>query len=45
MSGPVIEAKDLTKIYQMGDTLVYALHGASLQVNPGEMVSIMGPPL
>jgi putative ABC transport system ATP-binding protein len=40
---PVIEAKDLTKIYQMGDALVYALHGASLRVNPGELVAIMGP--
>jgi putative ABC transport system ATP-binding protein len=39
----VIEARDLSKIYQMGDVQVHALRGASLQISRGELVSIMGP--
>ncbi len=43
MSVPVIEIKDLTKVYHMGDVEVHALRGVSLQVHKGEMLSIMGP--
>jgi putative ABC transport system ATP-binding protein len=39
----VIEIRDIAKVYRMGDMEVHALRGASLQVNAGEMVSIMGP--
>jgi putative ABC transport system ATP-binding protein len=39
----VIEVKDITKVYQMGDVQVHALRGTSLQVERGELVSIMGP--
>ena len=39
----VIEIKDITKIYQMGDVIVRALRGVSLQVGQRELVSIMGP--
>jgi putative ABC transport system ATP-binding protein len=39
----VIDARDLTKVYQMGDMQVHALRGASLQVGRGELVAIMGP--
>ena len=40
---PVIEARGLTKFYQMGDMEVRALRGLDLEIFPGEMLSIMGP--
>ena len=40
---PIIDGKDLVKIYQMGDFEVRALDGASIQVQEGEFVAIMGP--
>jgi putative ABC transport system ATP-binding protein len=40
---PVIQARGLTKVYQMGDMEVKALRGTNLDMYPGEMVSIMGP--
>jgi putative ABC transport system ATP-binding protein len=42
-SGPVIEIRDITKVYQMGDVEVHALRGVDLEVCQGEMISIMGP--
>ncbi|MCU0476174.1 MAG: ABC transporter ATP-binding protein [Anaerolineae bacterium] len=39
----VIEAKDLTKSYQMGETTVQALRGVSLTIREGEMIAITGP--
>ena len=43
MSDWVIEAEDLTKIYQMGEVEVHALRGLSVKIERGEIVSIMGP--
>lgn len=44
MSGstPVISAKDLYKIYRLGDIDVHALNGVSIDIDEGEFVSIMG---
>src|SRR5664279_5526968 len=39
----VIDIRDLTKIYKMGDIEIPALLGVSLRVYEGEFVSIMGP--
>jgi putative ABC transport system ATP-binding protein len=44
MDKSLIEIRDITKIYRMGgDIEVHALRGVSLQVNAGELLSIMGP--
>ncbi|HEX3244018.1 MAG TPA: ABC transporter ATP-binding protein [Chloroflexota bacterium] len=40
---PVIRVNDLRKEYHMGDNVVYAMQGVSLEVHPGEFVAVMGP--
>jgi putative ABC transport system ATP-binding protein len=39
----IIDGRDLIKIYQMGEFEVRALDGASIAVQEGEFVAIMGP--
>ncbi len=39
---PLIEAREVSKVYQMGSTSVTALDNVSLSVNEGEFVAIQG---
>ena len=39
----MIETKNVTKTYQMGEVEVHALRGVSIEIERGEFVSIMGP--
>ena len=39
----MLEARNLTKIFQVGDVSVRAIDGVSLTVADGESVAIMGP--
>jgi putative ABC transport system ATP-binding protein len=40
---PVIDARDLTRTYTLGEVEVPALTGATFQVEAGELISVMGP--
>ena len=39
----VVDARQIVKIYKMGEVEVEALRGASLKIRRGEVVAIMGP--
>jgi putative ABC transport system ATP-binding protein len=43
MSRVVVEAKNLSKRYVMGDQTVHALRGINVQIFEGDFVAIMGP--
>lgn len=43
MKKKVLDIRNITKIYQMGEVQVHALRGLSMSVEPEEAVSIMGP--
>jgi ABC-type antimicrobial peptide transport system, ATPase component len=39
----LIELKDVTKTYRLGDEVLHALDNISLSIQPGEFVAIIGP--
>jgi putative ABC transport system ATP-binding protein len=40
---PVVQVDNVEKSYRLGNTLVHALRGVSLSLEPGEFVVVMGP--
>jgi putative ABC transport system ATP-binding protein len=43
LSGPVFQARGLTKTYRMGDAEVHALRGVDLEILAGEFIVLLGP--
>ena len=43
MTDLVVDARDLTKVYMMGEVEVHALRGLSIKITTGEVIAIMGP--
>ena len=41
--GNMIDLKDVTKVYRMGEIDVAALNGVTIRIEEGELMSIMGP--
>jgi len=39
----LIELKEITKDYRLGETIVHALRGVTLQIDRGEFVAVWGP--
>jgi putative ABC transport system ATP-binding protein len=42
MTAPLIEFKNLYKIYRMGETVVRAIDGISFAISRGEFVAVVG---
>ncbi|MFN3649427.1 MAG: ABC transporter ATP-binding protein [Armatimonadota bacterium] len=40
---PVVQARELTKVYRRGTEQVRALDGVSFEILPGELVAVVGP--
>ena len=44
VEAPAVAARDLTRVYGSGGSLVHALRGVSLEVPRGQFLAVMGPP-
>lgn len=43
MTTPLIHTRDLAKVYRIGDNIIKALDGVSIDIARGEMTAVMGP--
>jgi putative ABC transport system ATP-binding protein len=43
MAEPLIHTRDLVKVYRIGDNVVRALDGVSVDISQGEFTAVMGP--
>lgn len=43
MTAPLIHTRDLAKVYRIGDNVIKALDGVSIDIARGEMTAVMGP--
>jgi len=43
VAAPAIEARELYRFYHIGDDETRALRGVTMEVNPGEIVAVVGP--
>lgn len=42
---PILEAKDLIKLYVQADSKLYAVNRVDFSVEDGEFIAIIGPPV
>jgi putative ABC transport system ATP-binding protein len=42
-AGPVFSARDITRVYRMGEVSVHALRGVTMDLYRGEFVVLLGP--
>ncbi len=40
---PILSVRGLTKVYETGDVKVHALRGVDLDIQPGELIVLLGP--
>ena len=40
---PLLELKNVSRRYEVGDTIIKALDGVSVSVQTGEFIAVMGP--
>ena len=43
MSNPIIDIRNISKVYKMGSQLVHALRDVSVSIHKNEYVALMGP--